>query len=81
MSNNMIQLKLPFPEKMTTIRAIDIVDGYEECSDEEYFQAYQHLIDSGIVWELQGRYGRQARRLIEEGLCTQPQTNNQPYSC
>ena len=81
MSDKMIQLKLPFPEEMTTMRAIDIADGFEECTDEEFIQAYQHLINTGIVWGLQGRFGRQAQRLIEGGLCTTSQTNNQTYSC
>ena len=81
MSDKMIQLKLPFPEEMTTIKAIDIIDGFEICSDEEFIQAYQFLIDTGLVWNLQGRYGRQAQQLIEDGLCTTSQTNNQTYSC
>ena len=29
----------------------------------------QGLIDSGLCWELQGCYGRQAERLIQAGLC------------
>ena len=81
MSDKMIQLKLPFPKEMTTMRAIDIADGFEECTDEEFIQAYQHLIDTGALRSLQGRYSRQAQRLIDGGLCTTSQTNNQTYSC
>jgi len=30
---------------------------------------FQPMIDSGIVWQLQGRYGRTATDLIEAGFC------------
>ena len=30
---------------------------------------FQRLIDSGLVWQLQGHYGRQAAALIENGIC------------
>ena len=78
--SKMIQLELPFPKEMTTIDAIDIIDGFVAGSAQDIIHAYQYLIDTGIVWNLQGRYGRQARHLIEIGLCTKP-TNNQTYSC
>ena len=78
--SKMIQLKLPFPEEMTTMRAIDLIDGFEVGTVQDLIHAYQFLIDNGQVWSLQGRYGRQAQHLIEVGLCTKP-SNNQPYSC
>ena len=30
---------------------------------------FQELIDSGLVWRLQGCYGRTARNLINAGYC------------
>lgn len=41
-----------------------------DVSDERYIECFQLLIDDGIVWELQGFYGRIAMRLINAGLCT-----------
>ena len=79
--SKMIQLKLPFPEEMTTIRAINIIDGFEYGDAQETIAAYQFLINTGVVWGLQGRYGRNAKHLIEVGICTAPQTNTQPCSC
>lgn len=40
-----------------------------ELDEAETVSFFQGLIDSGIVWSLQGSYGRMARALIEEGYC------------
>ncbi len=40
-----------------------------ELSDEEIIEGFQHLIDSGLAWSLQGFYGRTAQALIEAGYC------------
>ena len=61
---------------MDTIKAIDIAEGIEEPEDEnEFIKAWQFLIDSGMAWSLQGRFGRIAKQLIEEGIC-HAKTNN-----
>ena len=40
-----------------------------DVTRERYIECYQTLIDSGVVWELQGSYGRTASLLISQGLC------------
>ena len=55
---------------MDTFTAISIIEGLEEVDGEqEVIDAWQYLIDTGIVWSLQGYYGRTARALIDEGIC------------
>jgi hypothetical protein len=54
---------------MDDVEACMIVDGSQKASEEQELEAWQLLIDSGLVWKLQGYYGRRARQLIEEGIC------------
>lgn len=42
--------------------------------DDQVIEGFQELINSGLVWQLQGSYGRAATRLIAQGLCTQKAT-------
>ena len=36
----------------------------------EQIEAWQRLINSGVVWQLQGFFGRTAAALIESGECS-----------
>jgi len=59
---------------MDIFQACLIVEGIEEVeTEEEWIDTYQFLIDSGVVWQLQGTYGRTARDLIEAGKCHLPE--------
>lgn len=40
-----------------------------ELSDDAIVELFQHLIDTGLAWRLQGHYGRTATALIRAGLC------------
>ena len=55
---------------MDNYTAIMIAEGVIEPKDEQkVIQAWQQLIDTGIAWRLQGWFGRQAKFMIETGLC------------
>lgn len=61
--------------QMDNFTAIMIAEGVEKPeSEEQYLAAWQHLVDTGIVWSLQGFFGRTAAAMIESG-CIQPARN------
>ena len=56
--------------------AVGICKGYIPAeSVEEELEAWQYLIDTGVAWQLQGWFGRQANFLIENKFC-KPKTIN-----
>lgn len=60
--------------KIDNYHAIGIVEGFIECEEEEtLIEAWQHLIDTGLAWTLQGWFGREASYLIEAGICKYPE--------
>lgn len=54
---------------MSNFDAVQIAEGCREADEEQQQEAWQHLIDTGLAWQLQGWFGRQAARLIEAGVC------------
>lgn len=50
--------------------AIEICEQLVTADNEEEIEAWQYLIDTGMAWKFQGWYGRTAKRLIDEGVCT-----------
>lgn len=61
---------------MDSVDQLDFIIRYEsgQIEDEaEFVAGFQHLIDTGLAWQLQGHYGRTAAVLIENGSCTAPE--------
>lgn len=57
---------------MTNYMAVAIAEGFcegENATEAEQIEAWQHLIDTGLAWSLQGWFGRTATALIDAGVC------------
>jgi hypothetical protein len=64
-----------------TTDIVDRITAYEagDLQGEETVELFQELIDSGLVWKVQGSYGRTAMDLIEAGLCTLGEEGHYDY--
>ena len=51
---------------------VNALIGLDEgtIDDDELVELFQHLVDTGLAWQLQGRIGRQAADMIEAGVIT-----------
>lgn len=49
-------------------RAVALAEGFEQGTEAEVVAAWQHLVDTGLVWQLQGWFGRRATELLEQGI-------------
>lgn len=56
---------------MQIFNATMIAEGVEDADDhEQYIEAWQLLVDTGICWQLQGWFGRTAQDMINNGDLT-----------
>lgn len=55
---------------MDTYTACSIAEGFsnKKHTEAEVHDAWQYLVDTGLAWQLQGWYGRNATDLIKNGL-------------
>lgn len=56
----------------TSFPLVTYICEYEDgdITEERFLELFQHLVDTGLAWTLQGHYGRTARDLIEGGFIT-----------
>lgn len=52
---------------------LDVMSGildYEMgiLEEEDTITLFQHLVDTGMAWQLQGHYGRTAQHMIDAGI-------------
>lgn len=58
---------------MATTEKFNLVDSimrFEagEMGETETVEFFQHLVDTGLAWSLQGSYGRTAQAMIAHGI-------------
>jgi len=54
---------------MDNYTATGLAEGFIEAeSEEQIIEAWQHLVDTGLAWSLQGSFGKTAIQLIESGI-------------
>ena len=59
---------------MDNYTATGLAEGFIEAeSEEQVLEAWQHLVDTGLAWQLQGFFGRTAQHLINEGYINAPE--------
>ena len=47
-----------------------------ELDEAGIIELFQHLVDTGLAWQLQGHYGRTAVALIEAGVVRKGKKND-----
>ena len=54
---------------MNSYEATGLAEGFIEAeSEEQVIEAWQYLHDTGLAYKLQGWFGRNAQRLLEQGI-------------
>ena len=55
---------------MDNYSAVGIAEGFIEADETQVIEAWQHLVETGLAWQLQGSFGRTAQSLIDAGIIT-----------
>ena len=58
--------------KINDYTAVGICEGFIPDDENQLNDAWQHLINTGVAWQLQAHFGREANRRIEMGESVSP---------
>ena len=73
MKNQQSLFGRPITSTTDALCVIELGEGTEQ----DQIAAWQYLIDTGAVWQLQGIYGRTAVYLLQEGICLPPDRDSE----
>ncbi len=59
--------KIKWNDYLATAYAEGFLEG-ENATKEEQLEAWQYLVNTGLCWKLQGKFGITAKDLIKQGL-------------
>jgi hypothetical protein len=59
-------------EIMTDLEAIEIIESENPAKVREQLMAYQHLINTGMIWKLKLPFCRTARALLDANILDDP---------
>jgi hypothetical protein len=64
----------PLPPEPPRYDEVGNIIAYEngDLDEDGIIELFQHLVDNGHAWSLQGHYGRTAAALIDAGLVVPP---------
>lgn len=66
-------------KKKMLLDAILIAEGAQDPTPTmSYVDAWQHLVDTGECWKLQGFFARSATRMISDGTIKPPMIDDEP---
>jgi len=53
---------------MEMLDAVMIAEDINEANEKTQLEAWQYLVDTGLAWQLQGWFGREATKLLKQGV-------------
>ena len=74
-----VNSKKKFNPASVPIYALESSHDDYGLTKEQYLKVWEHYINTGLVWKMQGWYGRNAQQLLQQGLVKFPKGKTYDY--